>query len=246
MVKEILNTYLEIAEDRFSALTKTLHHYNIDYSVITHQGDTIRNVIVELNGCSITDNHIVINAHYDVWPGSLGINDNACAVAALIDFIIKCKDKTLNENIVIAFFDKEEQLFKGSAAYINKYKPLIKYSLVFDIVGYGEHLYYSNSYKEMNTLLKSCDLRSFNQNLPADSISFTRANIPNSLIVALDNNDVIARNDNTFDLVNMYKVKTFTTFHNGKLDNDISIINFSTVQKVSDLLTGLFIKTTNY
>jgi Zn-dependent M28 family amino/carboxypeptidase len=67
------------------------------YSVVpqeyTWRGGTFRNLVVELPGEKHPEEIVVIGAHYDTVPQTPGADDNASAVAALLELARLCHDR---------------------------------------------------------------------------------------------------------------------------------------------------------
>jgi aminopeptidase-like protein len=94
------------------------------------------NIIVDIGN---TKRHIILSAHYDVIFNSPGANDDASAIAILIDVIERLRKLKLKNKVRVIFFDDEEVGRFGSISYIKKYslKDLIAvYHL--ELCGYGD------------------------------------------------------------------------------------------------------------
>ncbi len=137
---------------RLQSLLTLLEEYNISYKLDESNG--VKNVVVDVNvkrvGLFEIDGHVVLGAHYDAWPDSKGINDNYCAIAALIKFVIKAKKRKVKEHIKVVYFDKEESGMLGSREYVRKYNNHIKYAFIFDILGFGDRLVRCKSDSEID------------------------------------------------------------------------------------------------
>lgn len=229
----------KLYNSRLEALKLVLQDNNINYSI--DQSNDINNVIVNVDSNKSTlfnTKHIVIGAHYDAYPGSMGLNDNYCAVAALIKFIINIKDKELNETIKVVFFDKEEILMAGSTYYVDNNLGNIKYALIFDIVGYGDNLLYCKSNYPVDINLEDYGLVKLGINLPSDNLSFDKYGIPNHLIVSLPKDDYEIMGGGE---VNLKLRTTFhDSFHNGIYDNNLDYLTWDTVEGVYKFLKKLY------
>ena len=74
----------------------------------TIQGRVNRNIVAQLEG-KITPNHvIVVGAHYDSVSGSFGADDNASAVAGMLEIARLLKNKNLAATAHFVAFDNEE------------------------------------------------------------------------------------------------------------------------------------------
>ncbi len=78
------------------------------------------NIIVD-SGNLKSKKHIILSAHFDVVSGSPGANDDASAIAILIDVTEKIKKLKLKNRVRIIFFDDEEIGRFGSISYIKKF-----------------------------------------------------------------------------------------------------------------------------
>lgn len=105
------------------------------YSYFNFKGT---NVIVDCGNLK-SKRCIILSAHFDVVSNSPGANDDASAIAILIDVIEKIKKLKIKNKIRFIFFDDEEIGRLGSISYIKKYglKDLIAvYHL--ELCGYGD------------------------------------------------------------------------------------------------------------
>jgi Zn-dependent M28 family amino/carboxypeptidase len=76
------------------------------------EGETVRNLEVEIEGVAEPGEIILVGAHYDSAPGSPGANDNATGVAALIEIARLLAKKPLDRTVrFIAFVNEEPPLF---------------------------------------------------------------------------------------------------------------------------------------
>jgi hypothetical protein len=246
-LKDIVSLFLEHKdENRLTALTSILTMYGIEFSYEKYQDATNVKVVIYSNPLVCYKKNIALCAHYDVIPGSLGLNDNTCALAVLIKFILWAKEHETNGNIIVMFFDREETGMLGSYNFCEIYQTYIEYAFIFDIIGYGEKLYYcgctshqhSIETRVRKTLLKN-GISELNHVLVSDNMSFDRFYIPNKLIVALPDTDVkLQPKQNCYELSSAATV--YETFHNRPKDNQLELINFETVEKVFTFLTNTF------
>ena len=94
--------------------------YEIEQGI--HRGKESANVIAELKGTTLSDEIIVIGAHYDSVLNSPGANDNASAVASLLALAEWFTNRPQERRIRFIFFANEEPPFfhtpdMGSYAY---------------------------------------------------------------------------------------------------------------------------------
>lgn len=186
------------------------------------------NIIVKLGKHHENKDIVVLGAHYDVYPGSLGINDNGCAVVMLLEFIKRNYNRDFDIPIEVVFFDKEETGMIGSRNYVFLNKDRINYSLVFDIIAYGDKLLYGSSNSSFDELFKHIEIFKLNRVLPSDNLSFASARVKTALITAAPDDDLIIKEDGSYDLVDYPTF--YSSFHNRENDNCLDKINFKLVE----------------
>lgn len=106
---------------------------------------TSQNVIGFIKSKSNSPNEIIISAHYDSYPGSIGADDNASGVGSLIELAryFKQNEEMLTSNIRFVAFGAEEKGLVGSRAYLAAHKKDIancKLLLNMDQLG-GENIF---------------------------------------------------------------------------------------------------------
>ncbi len=74
----------------------------------TYQEKVFSNIIVALPGKTHPEDVVVIGAHYDTVAGSPGADDNASAVAALLEMCRLLKDFSPERTLKLVFFTLEE------------------------------------------------------------------------------------------------------------------------------------------
>lgn len=99
-----------------------------------------QNVVGEIKAPVPTSNEIILSAHYDSYPGSLGADDNASGVGALIELarFFSKNQKGLTHNLKFVAFGGEEKGLVGSRAYLEAHRSDIancKLLLNIDQVG---------------------------------------------------------------------------------------------------------------
>ncbi len=125
---------------------KTLNSYGLspelqDYSV---GGNVFSNIVVTLPGKGKPEEIIVVGAHYDTVSGSPGADDNASAVAMLLESARLIKDDVLERTTKLVFFTLEEPpIFgtedMGSRVFARQAKKSgmdIKAMICLEMVGY--------------------------------------------------------------------------------------------------------------
>jgi hypothetical protein len=73
-----------------------------------HEGSRFNNIVVTLEGGSRSDETIIIGAHYDTVSGTPGADDNASAVAVLLELCRALKDYRPERTLRLIFFVLEE------------------------------------------------------------------------------------------------------------------------------------------
>ena len=73
-----------------------------------HEGNRYNNIVVTLEGGSRSDETIIIGAHYDTVFGTPGADDNASAVAVLLELCRALKDYRPERTLRLIFFVLEE------------------------------------------------------------------------------------------------------------------------------------------
>jgi len=109
-----------------------------------YKGKTFSNIIVTLPGGEGDDGSVVIGAHYDTVYGTPGADDNASAVAVLLELCRLLKDHRPLRSLRFVFFTLEEPpLFRsrhqGSyvyASHLKETKETVSAMLCLEMVGY--------------------------------------------------------------------------------------------------------------
>ncbi|MCX7983885.1 MAG: M28 family metallopeptidase [Bacteroidetes bacterium] len=86
---------------------------------------------------------IVLGAHYDVYEGSPGANDNGSGVAVALGLLKYFRDREMKHSLEVCFFDKEEQGLWGSMNYIKNFAIGAKHLayINIDVVGAGNEIF---------------------------------------------------------------------------------------------------------
>ena len=98
--KEFLKTGLEVKEDRFE-----------------WEGKSYKNIVAEKRGITSPHKVLILGAHYDTVPGSPGADDNASAVALLLEVARNIQAVPLGSTVRLIAFSLEEYDYGGSAHY---------------------------------------------------------------------------------------------------------------------------------
>ncbi|WP_268847116.1 M28 family peptidase [Flavobacterium aestivum] len=78
----------------------------------------IKNVIGSITGQSQQAETFILSAHYDSYPGSLGMDDNASGVIGLLEAMRILSKYQFDHTIKFIGFDKEEDGLIGSLSYV--------------------------------------------------------------------------------------------------------------------------------
>ena len=105
-------------------------------------GQTVSNIIAEKRGAR--PETVVIGAHYDTVPGSPGADDNASAVAGLLELARLMSKHACRLNLIFAAFVNEESPAFGSdymgsmryAQHLKKEKRDIRFMISLEMIGY--------------------------------------------------------------------------------------------------------------
>ena len=106
-------------------------------------GDTYRNVIgtrPASHPSSGTGAPLIVAAHYDTVPGSPGADDNASALAVLLEAAGRLRGVPLSREVRFIAFSLEEENLLGSLAYASSLKEdghEIEGAIVLECVGYA-------------------------------------------------------------------------------------------------------------
>ena len=108
----------------------------------TAYGQTVSNIIAEKRGAG--SETVVIGAHYDTVPGSPGADDNASAVAGLLELARLMSKRASRLSLIFAAFANEESPafgtdYMGSMQYarrLKKEKRDIRFMISLEMIGY--------------------------------------------------------------------------------------------------------------
>ena len=222
-------------KERIQTMEDILSYYKIPFFI--QNGKDSKNIIIQL--ADTNEKVTVIGAHYDVYPGSLGINDNGCSIAMLIKFCKTLLDNKTKENLEVVFFDKEETGMLGSRDYIQINKERIKEALIFDIIGYKDIVLASGSISKIGDMMFEHDVKLLKFGLPSDNLNFIREDIPVCLITGAAKSDVKDNKDYTYSVV--ADASFYKTFHNKVWDNQMTFIHFGLIEKIYTMLIDLYV-----
>ena len=66
------------------------------------------NLLAQVPGSDPSLAPVLLGAHYDTCDSLRGADDNAAAVAVLLEVAAQMADETLERSVILAFFDAEE------------------------------------------------------------------------------------------------------------------------------------------
>ncbi len=107
---------------------------------VTRQGAAYQNMIGMTS--SSAEHPLFIAAHYDTVAGSPGADDNASALAVLLDVAYQIRGLRLKRPVGFIAFCLEEEDLRGSRAFVAQLKQsaqAIQGAIVLECVGYARH-----------------------------------------------------------------------------------------------------------
>jgi aminopeptidase YwaD len=120
------------------------------------RGNKHQNLILRIAATNDTKKSpVVIGAHYDAVPGCVGADDNASAVAVLLELARSLADKPAKYPIDLIAFDMEEYGLLGSRAYVEQLqqqKQKLRLMISLEMLGYCDRK--PNSQRYPKRLLK--------------------------------------------------------------------------------------------
>jgi len=103
--REFLNIGWEVKEDRFQ-----------------WEGRSYKNIVAEKKGTISPNRVVILGAHYDTVPGSPGADDNASAIAVLLEVARNIQTVPLECTLRLIAFSLEEYDYIGSTHYVESLK----------------------------------------------------------------------------------------------------------------------------
>ncbi len=97
-----------VASEKYITESFTAMGYAPVKETYTVNGFQVSNIIAELAGTNQKNEIVVVGAHYDSAPGTPGANDNASAVAGLLELARIFKDLKPNKTLRFVAFVNEE------------------------------------------------------------------------------------------------------------------------------------------
>jgi aminopeptidase YwaD len=101
-----------------------------------------RNLVAERRGRREPGTVVELGAHWDTVPGTVGADDNASGVAALLEVARACAEAPTDRTLRFCFYAHEERGLWGSAAHaraVASSGERLVGALVMDMVGFASH-----------------------------------------------------------------------------------------------------------
>jgi Zn-dependent M28 family amino/carboxypeptidase len=86
------------------------------------EGRSYKNIVAEKKGMTSPHRVFILGAHYDTVPGSPGADDNASAIAVLLEVARNIQTAPLDGTVRLIAFSLEEYNFIGSTHYVESLK----------------------------------------------------------------------------------------------------------------------------
>lgn len=118
--------------------------YTVSFQPFEFEGRTYKNIIVEIKGRKTPEKILVIGAHYDTVIGTPGADDNASAIAGLLELARLLRSQSFGKTVRFVAFTLEEPPFfrskrMGSYAYarsIKKKDEDLEGMICLEMIGY--------------------------------------------------------------------------------------------------------------
>jgi hypothetical protein len=112
------------------------------------QGFSGINILAERSGTEPQLGAILLGAHYDTVALAPGADDNATAVAAVLETArLLGEGQPIGRSLQLAFFDLEEEGLLGSKAFVETLQPeTLQGAMIMDMIGYTCHTAGCQSY----------------------------------------------------------------------------------------------------
>ena len=118
--------------------------YTVSFQPFEFEGKTYKNIIVEIKGRKTPGKILVIGAHYDTVMGTPGADDNASAVAGLLELARLLHSRPFDKTVRFVAFTLEEPPFfrskrMGSYAYARSLKKKnedLEGMICLEMIGY--------------------------------------------------------------------------------------------------------------
>lgn len=131
-------------EEQFSAMGLRVEKEDVPYNTISSQ-----NILGCKDGSDGSDEYFIIAAHYDSVEGTPGADDNASAVAGLLETARLLENAPLKTTLLFAAFTLEEYGFIGSGQFAQRARKAgdkIKGMIALEMLGYRTRVPGSQTY----------------------------------------------------------------------------------------------------
>jgi aminopeptidase YwaD len=117
--------------DRYMELEQAAHYIkkeflkmglNVSEDSFQWEGKSYKNIVAEKRGSASQDRVLILGAHYDTISGSPGADDNASAIAVLLEVAKSIQQVSLNTTLRWIAFSLEEPGYIGSTHYAGEAK----------------------------------------------------------------------------------------------------------------------------
>lgn len=146
------------------------HNLDVEIQALPITGYVGKNIIGKYHGKSETPDVYIIDGHYDSVSTSPGADDNATAVAGVLEAVRVLSNYNFEHTIKFIGFDLEELNLTGSMAYVNNSTSTqepIKGVINMEMIGYYDNTPYSqnfptifqNAFPDANVLLEADSFR---------------------------------------------------------------------------------------
>jgi Zn-dependent M28 family amino/carboxypeptidase len=129
-------------------LTQTLEM--LGWSTILQSFEGGINVVAERSGTDPQAGTLLVGAHYDTVKGSPGADDNASAVAVILEIARLLRSRPTPRTLKLVFFDLEEQGLRGSLNYVATDEQIkdLRGAVILEMLGYACYMAGCQQYPE--------------------------------------------------------------------------------------------------
>ena len=165
------------------------------------------------------DTPVLLCAHFDTAPGSLGYNDNGMALVTILNMLDK-----LPSHVEVVFTNCEECGFLGARHYLACCRKNPRLCINLDVCGIGDMIYCD----PMNSGITPADCK-IGRMPPSDAVVFAGKHIP-ALCLSTS-----YRNMEFLEGIHAI----CQTIHGNHLDNDLDVINFDLPDLAADKIFSI-------
>ena len=190
-----------------------------DFSIFDSKKEYhVRNIIIPAKSGT---SKMTFMAHWDLYPGSLGYNDNSSSVSSLLKI-----QNYVHDDMTIVFTDFEESFGIGSQLYCDNLENQWEIIINLDVCGFGENIFIDMNGWSFDEIDIPTNFISY-EGVPFNDSHITSDNGFQSLLLVTGNSSKTLIGD-IFDLQ-----------HGGKFDNDLTKLNQPILDKVETFLKGI-------